>query len=574
MEKEKVQQDEKAEEEKTKKEETEEKVKEKVSEEPKKNEKNNSKKKKSTAVLIVCILVMSVAIVGVAAVLKWKDSQREVTIQTTKKKPVEKNDYRLSGNGLENFDLYFLQLENPSKNMVYSPLSIKYALAMLNEGTAGDSHEQIATVIGDYKAKKYNNNDHMSFGNAMFIRNTFQKNIQESYTKTLKEKYGADVIVDPFESAQPLNDWISGKTFKLIDKLLSDDEVKNGNFFLINALAIDMKWKNQIHCATGSMNTVPCYKDGRTSIYYNHEKLPGSDMAYSYVSYPYTSEDDFPALAFDGKGDVKSADVFATFNRYDAVKEIGEDRIRKEVGDAYREWLEKEKSSNSWEYQYAEKDVNKYLDEYVKSLDENFGKEEHSTDFMIYDDDNVKAFAKDLQEYDGTTLQYIGIMPKNDSLSNYVNNTNSSEIKNVISGLKELKADNFRDGVVTFIEGNIPMFKYDYELDLNKDLKKLGIEDIFDVNKSDFSRMLKDESQVINAKHKATIEFSNEGIKASAVTSMGGYGSSGGGFDYLYEIPVEEIDITFDKPYLYLIRDKATGEIWFVGTVYEPIPKN
>ena len=27
------------------------------------------------------------------------------------------------------------------------------------------------------------------------------------------------------------------------------------------------------------------------------------------------------------------------------------------------------------------------------------------------------------------------------------------------------------------------------------------------------------------------------------------------------------------KPYLYLIRDKASGEVWFTGTVYNPTTK-
>ena len=30
------------------------------------------------------------------------------------------------------------------------------------------------------------------------------------------------------------------------------------------------------------------------------------------------------------------------------------------------------------------------------------------------------------------------------------------------------------------------------------------------------------------------------------------------------------IEIKIDKPFVFLIRDKETKEIWFVGTVYEP----
>ena len=44
-----------------------------------------------------------------------------------------------------------------------------------------------------------------------------------------------------------------------------------------------------------------------------------------------------------------------------------------------------------------------------------------------------------------------------------------------------------------------------------------------------------------------------------------------GAFDYLYDVPVEEIDLTFDKPYIFIIRDKDTGEVWFAGTVYNPL---
>lgn len=48
---------------------------------------------------------------------------------------LEKSDFWISSNSLEDFDLYFLKLENNSKNMVYSPLSIKYTLEMLSYGS-------------------------------------------------------------------------------------------------------------------------------------------------------------------------------------------------------------------------------------------------------------------------------------------------------------------------------------------------------------------------------------------------------------------------------------------------------
>lgn len=49
-------------------------------------------------------------------------------------------------NQITNFDLAFLK--NEEVNQLYSPLSIKYALGMLKVGAAGNSQQQIESVIG------------------------------------------------------------------------------------------------------------------------------------------------------------------------------------------------------------------------------------------------------------------------------------------------------------------------------------------------------------------------------------------------------------------------------------------
>ena len=51
---------------------------------------------------------------------------------------------------------------------------------------------------------------------------------------------------------------------------------------------------------------------------------------------------------------------------------------------------------------------------------------------MLYVDDSVKAFAKDLKEYDGTTLQYVGIMPISEDLDSYINNMDAKKINKII----------------------------------------------------------------------------------------------------------------------------------------------
>ena len=57
--------------------------------------------------------------------------------------------------GDPNFDLLFLKLENNKKNMLYSPLSIKYALHMLLEGAQGNTYTEISKVVGNKELETY-----------------------------------------------------------------------------------------------------------------------------------------------------------------------------------------------------------------------------------------------------------------------------------------------------------------------------------------------------------------------------------------------------------------------------------
>ena len=514
-----------------------------------------NKKKKSNIIVIICVVVMIIAILGaIAAIAIFGNRNKEIVIETVKTKDVEKSAYRISGNGIEDFDLYFLQLENNKENKVYSPLSIKYALAMLNEGTDGTTRAQITNVLGEYKAKKYNNNEHMSFANAMFIRDSYKETVKSTFTQKLNDKYGAEIVYDPFENASNLNSWVDSKTFKLINEIVDDNSVSRGDFFIINALAIDMNWVNRIQ---HSASRLP---EGMSQKYYHvnytHE---------NYNEYINSIENEhYPTMKFADQENIKSVKVGASFNHYDIISDLGEDNIRKTVTAKYQDYLD------NGGYP-CEDTIEKYIDGYMKALSENYKKESTSTDFSIYVDDEVNVFAKDLQTYDGTTLQYVGIMPKEVYLDTYIKEMNAKSLNTIIQNLKTVEYDNFEEGVVTRIRGQIPLFNYSYKLDLMGDLKQLGITDVFDEKKADLSRLASSGNPYIfEASHKATVEFSNDGIKAAAATAVGGAGSAGCPFEYKYDVPIKDIDITFDKPYMFLIRDKKTGEIWFMGTVYNP----
>lgn len=525
-------------------------------------------KKRISVGLIVVIIVVSAAVVatGIFGFLLLKRSN--ITLKGIKEgtflpKPAKiKSEFKcdLANGQLSDFDIAFLKAENTEKNKLYSPLSIKYALKMLEDGSGGTSQEQISAVLGNYSLTKYKPNSNMSLANAFFVKDSFKQNIKPDYPSVLKSKYDAEVFFDPFTSVDRINNWVKSKTLELIPSLL-DSADKDKDFILINALAIDMEWNNKF--------LEPDYDEGFMN-----------NVSYNHVNY-YTScnSSELSSEKFGiNKTEVSGMGIFASIDNYDIVSVLGEEKIRQTVENAYRKWI-KEKGTDCYGNELTteaqiDQEIKNYLDEYIKEIKANYTEygETSSTDFSLYTDNEVKAFAKDLKTYDGTTLQYIGIMPKDKSLVQYIKDADSASLNRVINNMKELKRNNFKDGVITRVQGFIPKFNFDYTLDLNGDLKKIGVTDVFDPKTADLSEMTTYKGAYISkAIHKATIDFTQDGIKAAAATMMGGMGAGGPGFDYIYEVPVEDIDLTFDRPYMFFVRDKSSGEFWFSGTVFEPL---
>ena len=512
-------------------------------------EKEKDYKARKLSVIVVVIFFIIAIIFTICLLVIRTETTKPGNIKASTKK--YESEYKIDKNSLSDFDLMFLKYEKKTVNKIYSPLSIKYALGMLYEATDGDSRGQIEAVIGDYNFKKYSNSKHISFVNTMFVRDDYSKYIRNSYINSIKDKYDAEVKYDSFENAKSMNKWISNNTFGLINNALDDNTVKNENYELINALAIDMEWNKKIQAT---------YEGGKKTVAYGatykHESY--SHYIPIYGSYKQT-------MKFKDK-DVDSLEIGADANKYNIVEKLGENNIKNTLSEAYDNYVK--------EGQVCEGDENKdkVINKFIKELKSNYNRLDYSTDFYFLDDDDVKVFAKDLKKYDGRTLQYVSIMPKNKALEHFIYDTNVDEINSIIKDMKDLSSNSFEDGVVTRIEGNIPVFNYDYELSLEKDLKHIGIGNVFDQQKASLNRLLKEsQSQYISsAVHKANIDFSNDGIKAAAVTSFGGAGAAGGCFDYFFDVPVKVINLDFDQPYMYLIRDKDTNEVWFIGAVFDP----
>ena len=225
------------------------------------------KKNKKKVIIIISIIVLLLISIITLVILKNKKKTNDIDITNNA------SLYKINDNALDAFDLYFLQSNNKNKNVIYSPLSIKYALSMLSDASTDKTRIEIANILGSFEAKKYENNQNLSLANAMFIKDSYKKNIKDTYINLIKNNYNAQIIYDSFESPKNINNWVKNKTLGLIDNLLDDtiivaftdhpnklvirdDETEKLNKTIFYIYDHEMN-SNQIDTITSSINILP-----------------------------------------------------------------------------------------------------------------------------------------------------------------------------------------------------------------------------------------------------------------------------------------------------------------------------
>lgn len=109
---------------------------------------------------------------------------------------------------------------------------------------------------------------------------------------------------------------------------------------------------------------------------------------------------------------------------------------------------------------------------------------------------------------------------------------------------------------------HIPKFKFEADYDLVPLLKKLGVHDAFDKVVADFSGMTDEKAFLSKAKHKAFVDVNEEGTEAAAVTVAIAELQSGP--------PDPRYQFKADHPFVFIIQEKDTGEILFIGRLANP----
>jgi serpin B len=108
---------------------------------------------------------------------------------------------------------------------------------------------------------------------------------------------------------------------------------------------------------------------------------------------------------------------------------------------------------------------------------------------------------------------------------------------------------------------SLPRFELEHEFPLTELIQTLGMQRAFDPARADFSNLLDPAVEPLflsKAIHKAFVKVDEQGTEAAAATGVVASRASG---------PPEFVA---NRPFLYLIRDRLTGSILFMGKVEDP----
>ncbi len=154
--------------------------------------------------------------------------------------------------------------------------------------------------------------------------------------------------------------------------------------------------------------------------------------------------------------------------------------------------------------------------------------------------------------YDGGDISMVLVEPKNGTLADTKGLMNRESIDALVAGMKD-----------TLVRLSLPKFTFKYgTTSLKTALKSMGILQAFgdaDFSGIDGTRNL----YIADVLHQAFVAVDEKGTTAAAATAVV--------ISRLSALPQPEIIVTLDHPFLFFIRDVATGHVLFIGRVMTPV---
>ncbi|MCH9658684.1 serpin family protein [archaeon] len=136
-------------------------------------------------------------------------------------------------------------------------------------------------------------------------------------------------------------------------------------------------------------------------------------------------------------------------------------------------------------------------------------------------------------------------------------------LESVEDSMNIQKLDSIRDTMTLEpLTVKIPKFEFETQYDLIGSLESLGMHDAFDKDNANFTGMTDEQVYLDQAVHKAFVNVNEEGTEAAAITALVVQAESGP--------PEPRHEFVADHPFMFVIQEKETGEILFMGRVVDP----
>lgn len=138
-----------------------------------------------------------------------------------------------------------------------------------------------------------------------------------------------------------------------------------------------------------------------------------------------------------------------------------------------------------------------------------------------------------------------------------------AEDKTLDESLSELTYENWKEWNQVLssrqLQVKLPRFNVEYNKILIGDMIALGMNDAFDSNKADFSKMSAEDLYIGVLQQFTYVNVDEEGTEAAAVTVGGNFATS--------VDPSSPIPFFVNRPFAFIIKEKSTGAILFMGKI-------
>ncbi|XP_065215762.1 serpin B3-like [Planococcus citri] len=169
-------------------------------------------------------------------------------------------------NSTRKFDSVFAKLINqnlkPEENALFSPLNIHVALSLLQLGTAGETRDELSSILEIPNNETESSKQHSFLGkvlnglqntdaaevkiaNSVFVQKG--KKLKENYLKATQNYYKNEAQQVDFakggsEATDTINNWVSSNTKKRIPKLFKENISSDTRLLLASALLFNATW--------------------------------------------------------------------------------------------------------------------------------------------------------------------------------------------------------------------------------------------------------------------------------------------------------------------------------------------